>query len=67
MYYKAMKEISEKLDNIIHLLEFIKNQHPDIHLIPGSYNAIGEICNCGNHKHGESTNGWCCPVHGICF
>lgn len=33
----------------------------------GSHNEGIHFCNCGNHKCGESTGGWHCPVHGQCF
>ena len=61
-----MDEIKEKLDKIIELLEGqmcpqIKNQ-----LMDWSQLFAGN-CNCGEHKHGESTGGWFCPVHGDCF
>ena len=33
--------------------------------IPGVSDT--NICNCGDHKSGELTGGWHCPVHGQCF
>ena len=30
-------------------------------------NGTAKLCNCGDHKHGEGTGGWYCPVHGQCY
>lgn len=61
----------KKLDKIIELLELrnsiavARNEmlmgKVEIQ-IPGISGT--NVCNCGEHKTGESTGGWHCPVHG---
>jgi len=79
----AEKDIIERLDKIIELLE-IRNSistaqtqlkkgtiyfNTDEVFKPATDNTANDerICNCGNHKHGEDTGAWWCPIHGHIF
>ena len=56
------KEVKDKLDEIVRLLESIRSQL--------QYHREGQLfwcqpkCNCGDYQHGTLTGGWYCPVHG---
>lgn len=73
-------EIKKRLGSIIRLLEYTKTHHhiqlipscqPYIYkggnLIPAVEDTGSVCCICGDHKSGELTGGWHCPVHGQCF
>ena len=72
-FHSRIYEIANKLDKIIELLE-LRNSIAGARnemltgkveiQIPGTSDT--NLCNCGNHKTGESTGGWYCPVHGHC-
>ena len=72
-------DIKNLLVKIVELLRFMKAHH-HIQMIPASQPYIyqgenlipavedtGKFCNCGDHKTGELTGGWICPVHGQQF
>jgi hypothetical protein len=69
------ERIITQLDKIIELLELrnsievardqMRNGIPYVISITGG--TYPPACNCGDHKSGESTGGWQCPVHGQCF
>lgn len=85
---EVIRDLSEKLDRCIELLE--DKEDPNRRLTeeearkecyplyppldPFQHGKADDAsnrswvdCNCGDHKHGELTGGWFCPVHGQCF
>ena len=77
-YYSFIHElgkINTRLDKIIELLELrnsievardeMRNGVPHATSITGG--VYPPTCNCADHKSGESTGGWHCPVHGQQF
>jgi len=62
----TLEDIEIKFDQIIGLLQSIQQNQPiSVVEIPGISDT--NICNCGQHKRGEATDGWHCPEHGQCF
>lgn len=62
----TLEDIEIKLDKIIGLLQSIQQNQP-ISVVEIPSISDTNKCNCGDHKHGESTGGWHCPEHGQCF
>ena len=59
-------DIANKLDKIIQLLELRNSIAVARNEMLQGVECISP-CLCKEHKTGESTGGWSCPVHGQCF
>ena len=65
-YAKSIRVIAEKLNEVIDAVNRIPQWCYTDAKIDVAEGNIGTIttCTCGSHRRGESTGGWCCPVHG---
>ena len=65
-----MKHILKKIEQNTRIQTQFRLSEP-VFLEAGNYGLDGgdcswKHCNCGDHKTGEQTWGWYCPVHGDC-
>ena len=63
-----LQGIEQRLDKIITLLELRNSIEVARDQMTGVAGGIyPSSCNCAEHKRGEGTGGWTCPVHGQQF
>ena len=57
-----MKKLNEVIDAVNRIPQWCYTD-AKIDVAEGNIGTI-TTCTCGSHRRGESTGGWCCPVHG---
>lgn len=75
-YFRGIKELKEILENLMSKLNEINLNILALHredifylYSDGSFDDFPQYikCNCHEHKRGEYTVGWSCPIHGQQF